>query len=122
MLLVVLVIATLLFIGMLQRLQVGAEVRRAVAIAVDAGAVVRSKSLTEEEKQKAVQKAAIASFASFLSLLVRVALAASGATLVIALGMLAKLYSLDDVLGAASDWVSLLAVSVAALAAWLLWR
>ena len=117
-----LVVATLVFVRMLQGLQVGTEARRAMAIVVDASAVVRSTTLTEEEKQTRVQEAAIASFASFLSLLLRMILAFVGATLVVALGAFANLYALQDVIAAATDWTSLLAPCLAAVAAWLLWR
>ena len=122
MILVVLIIATVVFVGVLQGLRVEDEVRRAVAIAVGAGAVMRSKSLSEDEKQKAIQKAAIASFASLLSLLLRTGLAALGATLVVASGVFGKFYALEDVISAASDWRGLFAVSLAALVAWFLWR
>lgn len=118
----VLIVATLVFVRILLRLRVEDEVRRAVAIAVDARGVMRSQTLSDDDKQKAIQKAATASFISFLSLLMRTAVATLTATLVIVSGVVGKFYAPQDVIAAASDWAGVLALSLVALAAWLLWR
>ncbi|MGH6913058.1 MAG: hypothetical protein ACREH3_05070, partial [Geminicoccales bacterium] len=79
--------------------------------------IIRSKSLTDEEKEAAIQKAAIFMAGSVVMILGRMALCLLVPTAMVWLGAQFGAYSTADALVAASNWTFIVASSVVMMAA-----
>lgn len=79
------------------------QVRFAMAQTREALAAMNSGDLSEEDKETAVQRAALRMFGSFLSILLRTILCIGVPAALVALGAAAGLYRMDDVVRAATD-------------------
>jgi len=89
-----------------------AEAGRAVTTAREAGGVIASRTLTDDEKEKRVQAATLSLFARFFSLLVRLSVCAAVAAAVVYAADLAGLVPAGDVLALSMSWPALLVASV----------
>lgn len=80
------------------------RVRGVIAAIHAAMATMRSRHLSEEQKEIAVQRAAVEMFRSLGSLSARTLLALAAPLAFVLLGAFLGLYGADDIVRAASDW------------------
>jgi hypothetical protein len=107
----------LVFVISFRLLDVVPKVRAAIAATRTAQGIISSKSLTDEEKETAVQRAAIAMAGTALVILGRVAVCVLVPTLTVWLGAQSGAYSTADALVAASNWTFIAVSSVVMIAA-----
>ncbi|HSK41346.1 MAG TPA: hypothetical protein VK943_16395 [Arenibaculum sp.] len=98
-----LILSTGLFVVALRFSGAVPQVRFAMAQTREALAAMSAGDLSEEDKETAVQKAALRMFGSFLSILLRTALCVGVPVAFVALGLAAGLYHMDDVVRAATN-------------------
>ncbi len=98
--------------------RVGAGV---LVIAKDAVAAMQDKSLDDEVREKAVQRASIQLIGAFFSILVRSALAFLASFLPIWIASLAGLATIEDVLRYLSRWDVIVIASVVVTAGYVIW-
>jgi hypothetical protein len=101
----------LVFVICFRLLDVVPKVRAVIEATRRAQRIISSKSLTDEEKEAAVQSAAIAMAGSTVAILGRVALCVLAPALTVWLGAQAGAYSTSDALVAASSWSFIVASS-----------
>jgi hypothetical protein len=107
----------LVFVICFRLLDVVPEVRAVIEAIRRAQGIISSKSLTDEEKEAAVQRAAIAMAGTVVVILGRAALCVLVPTLMVWLGAQSGTYSTADALVAASNWTFIVASSVVMIAA-----
>jgi hypothetical protein len=107
----------LVFVICFRLLDVVPKVRAVIEAIRRAQGIISSKSLTDEEKEAAVQRAAIAMTGSLVAILGRVALCVLVPTVTVWLGAQSGAYSTADALVAASSWTFIVASSVVMIAA-----
>jgi hypothetical protein len=107
----------LVFVICFRLLDVVPKVRAVIEATRRAQGIISSKSLTDEEKEAAVQRAAIAMTGSLVAILGRVALCVLVPTVTVWLGAQSGAYSTADALVAASSWTFIVASSVVMIAA-----
>jgi hypothetical protein len=109
--------AVVVFVISFRLLDVVPNVRAAIDATRRAQGIISSKSLTDEEKETAVQRAAIAMAGTVVVILGRVAVCVLVPTLIVWLGAQAGAYSTADALVAASNWTFIAVSSAVMLAA-----
>jgi hypothetical protein len=107
----------LVFVICFRLLDVVPKVRAVIGATRRAQGIISSKSLTDEEKEAAVQRAAIAMTGSLVAILGRVALCVLVPTVTVWLGAQSGAYSTADALVAASSWTFIVASSAVMIAA-----
>lgn len=109
--------SVVLFVACLKLFGVVPQVRRVIEVTRGATASMASRTLSEEEKEAAVRQAAVQAFARFCSITLRVALTLALPFLLVAAGSAMDLYTTQQAIEAASDWVFIVAASIAMVAA-----
>jgi hypothetical protein len=107
----------LVFVISFRLLEVVPKVRAAIDATRRAQGIISSKSLTDEEKETAVQRAAIVMAGTAVVILGRVAVCVLVPTLMVWLGAQSGAYSTADALVAASNWTFITVSSVVMIAA-----
>ena len=107
----------LVFVISFRLLDVVPKVRAAIDATRRAQGIISSKSLTDEEKETAVQRAAIAMAGTAVAILGRVAVCVLVPTITVWLGAQSGAYSTADALVAASNWTFIAVSSVVMIAA-----
>ncbi|UYG06202.1 sulfotransferase [Halomonas sp. M4R1S46] len=116
--LVALVAGLVAFIAVLRGLEVQRHAAHAVRTAQDAIGVIADPDLSDDVKERHVQRASLSLLKSFV-ILVAIGLAAClCATLFVAGGALFGLFSLDQAMATATSWPFILWSSVGAVALW----
>jgi hypothetical protein len=119
---VFLMIATILFMVALRLSGTVPKVRFAMAQTREALATMSAADLTEEAKEVAVQRAAIGMFGSLASILLRTLACVGAPAALLALGIAAGLYGMEDVVRAGTDPYFIAASTAAVIAGFYLMR
>jgi hypothetical protein len=114
-----LAIGALVFVICLNRLDVASQMRVVVAATRQAQGIISSAHLTDEAKEVAIQKAAIAMAVSLALILGRLGLCLLIPATTLWLGAQSGAYSTADALAAAANWVFIIASSAIIITAWL---
>ncbi|RMD87017.1 MAG: hypothetical protein D6807_08650 [Alphaproteobacteria bacterium] len=111
-------LSLILFMLLIHLLGIVPRARAILADTRSALAVMRDAQLSEEEKETAVQKAALAMFGAAASIIARIAVSlVLPALLVLAGAQGGMLYEESALVAAASDWVFILVASAAMIGA-----
>ncbi len=108
----VLLLSVLLFALGLRCGGVIAEAGKAVRTAREASGVIASRTLTDDEKEQRVQKATLSLFATFFSLIIRLAVCGAIAAAIIYGAELAGMVSADEVWTLSMSWPAIIVASV----------
>lgn len=117
-----LALCLMLFMGSLKVTGLVPRVEAAGAAGRRALAVMRDPALSDDEKEVAMQKAALAMFGAFFLITLSVAVALAVPLGAVYLADLAGLVSLGEAEAAATDWVFIIVSSLFMIAAWRLTR
>ena len=93
-----------MFIVAIKLLGIVPKVKNVISTTHAATATMKSRELSEEQKEAAVQKAAVEMFGAFISIFARVLLTLAVPITFVMFGSFIGLYSTDDAVRAASDW------------------
>ncbi len=113
--------AALFFLG-IRVFGIVPRVKGVIAATHVATTVMRSRDMSEEEKESAIQKAALEMIGSFLSILVRTALIVAISIAVVALGSETALFSMQDAIHAASNWTFIVVSTLLMIGAFLVFK
>jgi uncharacterized membrane protein (DUF485 family) len=117
-----LAIGALVFVVCLNRLGVASCIRGVVTASRQAHGIISSARLTDEAKEVAIQKAAVATASSLAMIVGRVGLCLLISAAPVWLGTQTDAYSAADALAAASDWTFIVTASVIMTAALIVLR
>ncbi|MFQ5347381.1 MAG: hypothetical protein ACE5ED_06010 [Rhodothalassiaceae bacterium] len=113
-------LSLILFMLLIHLLGIVPRARAILADTRSALAVMRNAQLSEEDKEKAVQKAALAMFGAAASIIARIAVSlVLPALLVLAGAQGGALYEESALITAATDWIFILVASAAMIGAFL---
>lgn len=113
-----LVVSVFLFMLAIRLFGVVPHVREIMADTNTALSVMRSRELDDEEKEERVQKAAIAMMKASVVVITRIAATVAVPVIFVAVPVYFGLYTADEVLVAASNWIFIVVSSVVMIALW----
>ena len=115
---VFLIVAMGLFIAGLKLFDVVPKVRLVISETQEATSVMSSKVLSDEQKEAALQKAAVHMFGSFLNIFARVILTIVVPVASIILGSALGFYEIEYAAHVASEWSFIIGSTLVMIGAW----
>ena len=112
-----LTLTILVFIAGIRILGIVPQVKQVISQSNGALAVIKSTNLSEEQKETAIQKAAVQMLSNFLSITLRVAALLGLLFAVLYLGVFANIYAWEQLLEDASNWYFIGVSSIVMIAA-----
>ena len=117
-----LIASVFLFMLAIKAFGIVPQVQEIVATTRSALAIMHAPDLAEEEKEKQVQKAAIAMFASCFFVIIRILATMAVPVVFVAAPTYFGLYSADEVYIAASNWIFIVVSSVVMIGLWIAFK